>query len=126
MSRAQASGYCADDPGRGTRERSPYWHLGCTPKRHEATGRLANPYGCVGCVRGNRIFQVREIAAHDRLQKGIEHGRGEALVLTKLRLDVARERDLDVGQRGAERAFDGPLMGGVEEGEEEAHSHTVA
>src|SRR5262249_55918426 len=78
MACVQASSYRTHDPSRRTRERGPNWHLGCARKRHEPTGRLTNAYGRVRCVRGDRNFQVREIAAHHRLQKGIEHGRGEA------------------------------------------------
>ena len=64
--------------------------------------------------RAHAARDAVEIRLHDRRERGVEHGRRKALVLAVLRIDLRRQRHLDVRDRGAQRVGDGAFVRAVD------------
>ena len=66
--------------------------------------------------RAHAARDAVEIRLHDRRERGVEHRRRKALVLAVLRVDLRRQRHLDVGDRRAQRLGDGAFVRAVDVG----------
>ena len=106
--------------GRGSRQRGAHRQRPGPRRGHQAPARLVDAErGAGGHVR-QRFLQGREVAPQHRLEVGVQHGGGEALVLAELGLDLERGAYRKAGEGGAERGGDAVLVRGVAEREQQA------
>ena len=106
--------------GRGSRQRRAHRQGPCPLRRHQAAARLVDADRGAGGHVCERFLQGREITAQHRLEVGVQHGGGEALVLAELGLDLERGADRKAGEGGTERGGDAVLVLRVAECEQQA------
>ena len=88
--------------------------------RHQAAAGLvdADAGGGQGCA--DVALQITQVALHDRLEIGVEHGSREALVFAELGLHLGRQGNLHMGDRLDEGLADAPLVVRIEKREQQA------
>src|SRR3569832_1123368 len=67
-------------------------------RRRKTAVRLLDVRGCAETERGDSLFESSEVAAHDRAEASIRHGRAGALILAELGKNVMRGADEGTGQ----------------------------
>ena len=113
---------CPDHAGCGSRQRRAYRKPTGTLDRHQPAARLVNADWRVRDMPRQFGLEEPEVAAHDGLQKSVQHRGREPLILAKLGLDLGRQRDMHRAIRPfLKRPTDAPLVAVVDIGKQQTH-----
>ena len=108
------------DAGGGAGEQRVDRHARRLARTHHAAIRLGDEQPRFWQLGAEEIVELREIAGHGAACIGVEQGRGGALVFLRLRPDLVREDEIEIGERRADRLRRRDLMGGIAVGVQEA------